>query len=65
MKPNIKLEIKVDGEVFMEANIIAGTMQDAKELCDEICERIWINENCHTYDGQAIKLVEPIFRADE
>jgi hypothetical protein len=65
VKPNIKLEIRVDGGVFMEANIIAGTAQDVKELCDEICERIWTNENCYTYDGQALKLVEPIFRVDE
>jgi hypothetical protein len=55
----------VDGVVFMEANIIAGDMKDVKEFCDEICERIEINEHCHTYNGQALELVEPIFREDE
>ena len=65
MKPNVKIVVKVDGEVFMELNLTASDMEWVGRLCDDIDETVSHFFQCGASDGMAIEEVEPTFRADE
>lgn len=65
MKPNMKLVVKVDGEVFMEMNLTVEDMEWAGKVCDEIDETIGHFYQCGAMNGMAVEEVEPTFRADK
>jgi len=65
LKPNVKIEVKVDGEVFMQMNLTASNMEFVGIVCDDIDETISSFFQVGSGDGYAIEEVEPTFRADK
>lgn len=66
MKPNVKIVMKVDGEVFMEENLTLSDMEKLALLCDELGEVIDTFEQVgSSSESMAVERVEPTFRADK
>ena len=65
MKPNVKIEVKVDGEVFMQINLTASNRKWVGKLCDDIDETVSTFFQVGTEDGTAMEEVEPTFREDK